>query len=119
MQAARLRLLNSLATRFCKCSRTGFIMNDSMNCWCCLSGARRSAHHGHGAVKPVATYNDLPSPQGSWQTQYDTNQRKYNGHLALGFGVLAATILFGQVNGLFFLNWTIPEKPAVIDSYKE
>lgn len=81
--------------------------------------ARRYAHHGHGSVKPIATYNDLPSPQGSWQTQYDANQRKYNGHLALGVGFLAATLLFGQVAGFFELNWSIPEKPAVIDSYRE
>lgn len=84
-----------------------------------IAVARRSAHHGHGPPKPVATYDDLPSPQGSWQTNYEANQRKYNGHLALGVGFLAGTILFGNIAGLFELNWSIPEKPAVIDSYKE
>ncbi|KAI7815127.1 Uncharacterized protein RDOM_000604 [Rhyzopertha dominica] len=80
--------------------------------------SRRGYHHGH-EVKPYGTYDDLPSPQGSWQTQYDANQRRYNAHLALGIATLAGTILFGQVAGLWELNWAIPERPADIPNHKD
>ena len=81
--------------------------------------ARQVIRRYHGDSLPPTTYNDLPMPQGSWKTQYEANQRKYNGHLALGVAVLTGTIIFGRAAGLIELNWTIPETPAQIDSYKE
>lgn len=69
--------------------------------------------------KPIGTYNDLPTPEGSFQTQYEANQRRYNGHLALGVGFLIGTILFGQAAGFFDLNYTTPKRPATIESYRD
>ncbi|CAG9835023.1 unnamed protein product [Diabrotica balteata] len=77
---------------------------------------RRNAHHGDHAVQ--STYNDLPQPQGSWKTNYDANQRKYNAHLALGVGVLTGTIVFGKATGLLEFYNEFPERPADIASYK-
>jgi len=56
--------------------------------------------------------NDLPQPCGSFKTNYDAKQRKYNAQLIIGVSFLAITIGFGQAAGLFFLNGTIPDQPA-------
>ncbi|CAH0552965.1 unnamed protein product [Brassicogethes aeneus] len=76
---------------------------------------RRNASYGSHVH---STYNDLPQPQGSWQTQYDANQRKYNGHLAMGVAALVGTLVFGKAAGFFEFYDDIPQHPAKIDSYK-
>ncbi|KAJ8972187.1 hypothetical protein NQ314_000317 [Rhamnusium bicolor] len=65
-----------------------------------------------------STYNDLPQPQGSWQTHHDAAQRRYNAHLVIGIGALIGTIAFGKVAGLLETYSDNPEHPAVIESYK-
>ncbi|KAK9745783.1 Deltamethrin resistance [Popillia japonica] len=59
-----------------------------------------------------ASYNDLPSPQGSWQTSYDANQRKYNAHLAFGTLFLIGSIVFARAGGFLNLNYNPPAKPS-------
>lgn len=81
-----------------------------------LSAARRSYHAGEHA--PTTTINDLPTPQGSWKTNYDSKQRSYNAHLALGIATITGTILFGKAAGLLEFYNDIPERPADIESYK-
>lgn len=81
-----------------------------------LTAGKRNAHDHHAPVQ--STYNDLPQPQGSWKTQYDSNQRKYTAHLALGVGALIGTILFGKAAGLLETYSDIPQHPATIESYK-
>lgn len=81
-----------------------------------LTVGRRYASHGAVAR---STYNDLPSPSGSWQTNYDAQQRKYNAQLALGIGVFVGTLLFGKAAGFFEFYNDYPERPAVIDNYKD
>ncbi|KAL1509009.1 hypothetical protein ABEB36_003817 [Hypothenemus hampei] len=78
--------------------------------------SRRHAHHGHGST---TTINDLPSPSGSWQTNYDAMQRRYNTQLVLGVGTLVGTILFGKVAGFFEFYNDYPERPATIENYKD
>ncbi|KAJ3665481.1 hypothetical protein Zmor_000974 [Zophobas morio] len=63
------------------------------------------------------TINDLPSPQGSWQTQNDANQRKFNAQLIGGIGLLTGTIIFGKAIGYLEFHNDLP-KPADIPSYK-
>lgn len=79
---------------------------------------RKSSSYGHGHHQ-VTTYNDLPTPQGSWKTQYDSNQRSYNAHLAIGVGTLVGTLVFGKAAGYFEFYNDYPERPAVIESYKD
>lgn len=77
---------------------------------------RRNAHYD--APAKLTTYNDLPSPAGSWQTNYDAKQRRYTGHLLLGVGTLTGTIIFGKAMGFLDFHDDIPERPATIESYK-
>ncbi|XP_019873680.1 uncharacterized protein LOC109601833 [Aethina tumida] len=81
--------------------------------------AKQVGRRNHGHVAPQSTYNDLPSPQGSWQTHYDANQKRYNGHLALGIATFVGTIVFGKAAGFFEFYDDIPERPAKIESYKK
>lgn len=64
------------------------------------------------------TVNDLPSPSGSWATQYQANQRKYNAQLIGGIGFLTGTIVFGKAVGIFEFYNDIPDRPADIPSYR-
>lgn len=73
--------------------------------------SRRNASYGHGKAQ-VTTYNDLPTPQGSWQTKYDADQRKYNMHLILGVVFCTGTIVFGRAAGLLELHLSPPSRPA-------
>ncbi|XP_046744170.1 uncharacterized protein LOC124410086 [Diprion similis] len=65
------------------------------------SGSR--SYHPPAEFKQT-TLNDLPVPQGSWQTQYDANQRKYNLHLIFGVGFTIGSIAFAKYSGLIYLN---------------
>ncbi|CAH1102823.1 unnamed protein product [Psylliodes chrysocephalus] len=82
----------------------------------CTKRSYSSHYEGSHAVQ--STYNDLPKPQGSWKTNYDANQRKYNAHLVLGIGALVGSIVFGKAAGLLEFYNEFPERPAVIASYK-
>lgn len=66
----------------------------------------------------LSTYNDLPQPQGSWKTNYESKQKTYNGQLLFGITFFVGTIIFGQQAGFLKSYNDYPEKPAVIDSYK-
>ncbi|KAG8224579.1 hypothetical protein J437_LFUL003098 [Ladona fulva] len=66
------------------------------------SGAR--SYHPPADFKEV-TYNDMPVPQGSWQAQYDANQRKYNMRLIFGVSFLVGTLIVSKASGLFEFNW--------------
>lgn len=78
----------------------------------------RNAHHEAHHPGPLSTYNDLPTPSGSWQTHYDAKQRKYNGQLALGIGAIVGTLIFGKAVGFLEFYDDIPARPAEIKSYK-
>lgn len=78
---------------------------------------RQASGHGHSPA-PGATYNDLPSPSGSWQTNYDAQQRKYNAQLLLGIAALAGSLIAGKGLGVFEFYNDYPAKPATIDNYK-
>ncbi|CAH0675723.1 unnamed protein product [Chilo suppressalis] len=67
----------------------------------------RRYHAGEGHFKPP-TMDDLPVPRGSWQAQYDANQRRYNAALVLGIGFCAATIVVAKTSGLVYLNYSPP-----------
>lgn len=51
------------------------------------------AYHPPADHKPP-TMDELPIPEGSWQSQYDSNQRKYNLHLIGGVTILTLTLGF-------------------------
>jgi hypothetical protein len=51
------------------------------------------AYHPPAHYKPP-TMNDLPVPQGSWQSQYNSNQTKYTIHLIGGVTLLTFTVGF-------------------------
>lgn len=51
---------------------------------------RRYGHDSH--FKP-ATMDELPVPRGSWQAQYDSNQRRYNTALIVGVAFTIGTII--------------------------
>jgi hypothetical protein len=46
--------------------------------------------------------DDLPVPQGSWQSHHDSNQAKYNIHLIGGVTVLTLTLGFVSIYRFFF-----------------
>uniref|UniRef100_A0A069DN71 Putative conserved plasma membrane protein n=1 Tax=Panstrongylus megistus TaxID=65343 RepID=A0A069DN71_9HEMI len=60
---------------------------------------------------PPATMDDLPVPCGSWETQYNTNQSKYNMHLAVGVIFTVITIIAAKASGLVYLNYSPPSLP--------
>ena len=62
--------------------------------------------------------NDIPSPQGSWQANYDKNQQKHNRDLILGIISLTATLAFGQYMGFHEFYGDVPAEPLKIDTYK-
>ncbi|CAG9768663.1 unnamed protein product [Ceutorhynchus assimilis] len=66
----------------------------------------------------TSTYNDLPSPAGSWQTQFESQQRKYNTILAAGLAVFAGSLLVGKASGMFEFYNHYPDRPATIETYK-
>lgn len=76
-----------------------------------MSVSRRNASYGHGEHR-ITTLNELPSPQGSWQTHYDAQQRKYNAHLALGIATLVGTIIVARASGYLYFNYSPPSRPA-------
>ncbi|PNF22102.1 hypothetical protein B7P43_G08893 [Cryptotermes secundus] len=59
------------------------------------------AYHPPAHYKPP-TMDDLPVPQGSWQTQHDSNQTKYNIHLIGGVTLLTFTLGFVSIFSLLF-----------------
>ena len=66
----------------------------------------RRYHDGH--FKPP-TMDELPVPRGSWQSQYDANQRRYNTALLLGIGFTAVTLVVAKASGLIYLNYSPPK----------
>uniref|UniRef100_A0A0P4VVX3 Putative conserved plasma membrane protein n=1 Tax=Rhodnius neglectus TaxID=72488 RepID=A0A0P4VVX3_9HEMI len=60
-----------------------------------------------GAPPPV-TMDDLPVPCGSWETQYNTNQTKYNTQLAVGVIFAVITLIAAKATGLVYLNYSPP-----------
>lgn len=52
----------------------------------------RRYHGEHGHFKPPSM-DELPVPQGSWQAQYDANQRRYNSILLFGIAFTAGSII--------------------------
>ena len=51
----------------------------------------------------------MPVPEGSWKSEYNRMQSKYNRHLVLGGGFFAFTLLVMCTSGLITLNATIPK----------
>ncbi|XP_018332375.1 uncharacterized protein LOC108741900 [Agrilus planipennis] len=65
------------------------------------------------SYKPVPiknTYNDLPQPCGSWETNYKAQQRKYNLYLLTGIGWTMFSILMLKTN--IFFNYSPPDCPS-------
>jgi len=56
--------------------------------------ARNSSHYKPPAHWFPPTLNELPVPQGSWQAQYDAQQKKYNMHLIGGLSFFLVTLGF-------------------------
>jgi hypothetical protein len=61
------------------------------------------------------TMDDLPVPQGSWQSNYDSNQTKYNIHLIGGVTFLALTLGFVSIYR-FFILWREGNKNILLSS---
>ena len=55
--------------------------------------AQYSSHSKHLEGYKYPTMDDVPVPCGSWQEDYDNNQRKYNLHLLLGAGFFIITMV--------------------------
>ncbi|KAK6636719.1 hypothetical protein RUM43_010382 [Polyplax serrata] len=72
----------------------------------------RFDHHGPPADYKFPTMDELPVPCGSWQENYDNNQRKYNIHLLLGIGVFTITLAVGYYANAFSFYMFPPEKPS-------
>lgn len=66
----------------------------------------RRYHDNH--FKPP-TMDELPVPRGSWQAQYDANQRRYNTALVVGIGFTVATLITAKATGLVYLNYSPPK----------
>jgi hypothetical protein len=65
------------------------------------------AYHPPAHYKPP-TMNDLPVPQRSWQSQYNSNQTKYNTHLIGGITLLTFTLGFVAKSGIIDFNMFPP-----------
>lgn len=59
----------------------------------------RRYHDGH--FKPP-TMDELPVPRGSWQAQYDANQRRYNTALLLGIAFTTGTLFVVRLNSFSY-----------------
>ncbi|XP_053604462.1 uncharacterized protein LOC128671752 [Plodia interpunctella] len=68
--------------------------------------ARR--YHGESHFKPPSM-DELPVPAGSWQAQYDANQRRYNAALLFGLAFTAGTLVVAKASGLVYLNYSPPK----------
>ncbi|KAH9633797.1 hypothetical protein HF086_005431 [Spodoptera exigua] len=68
--------------------------------------AVRRYHNEH--FKPP-TMDELPVPRGSWQAQYDANQRRYNLVLLFGIAFTAGTLAVAKASGLVYLNYSPPK----------
>ncbi|KAJ0183570.1 hypothetical protein K1T71_001546 [Dendrolimus kikuchii] len=66
----------------------------------------RRYHNEH--FKPP-TMDELPVPRGSWQAQYDANQRRHNAALLLGVAFSAFTLVIAKTSGLVYLNYSPPK----------
>ncbi|CAH0682897.1 unnamed protein product [Spodoptera exigua] len=66
----------------------------------------RRYHNEH--FKPP-TMDELPVPRGSWQAQYDANQRRYNLVLLFGIAFTAGTLAVAKASGLVYLNYSPPK----------
>jgi len=68
------------------------------------------------AYKPPAfwstpTLSELPTPQGSWQADYEANQRKYTRHLIGGIAFYVFTLVVSYQSGLIPLYASPPPLP--------
>ncbi|CAH0719738.1 unnamed protein product, partial [Brenthis ino] len=68
----------------------------------------RRYHGEHGSFKPPSM-DELPVPQGSWQAQYDANQRRYNSILLFGIAFSVGSIIIAKSSGLVYLNYSPPK----------
>ncbi|XP_069695402.1 uncharacterized protein COX7B [Periplaneta americana] len=80
---------------------------------------RRSLSYSEAAVTQVRAYHppanykepsmdELPIPQGSWQSQNNSNQTKYNLHLLIGVSFLTLTLGFVATSGILEFNFSPP-----------
>ncbi|XP_050348288.1 uncharacterized protein LOC126772149 [Nymphalis io] len=53
--------------------------------------------------------DELPVPQGSWQAQYDANQRRYNSILFFGIAFAVGSVALAKASGLLYLNYAPPK----------
>ncbi|CAG7717619.1 unnamed protein product [Allacma fusca] len=78
------------------------------------SSARMMSGHGHHAVphelRPVHL-DELPVPEGSWQTYHDQQNLKFNIHLLVGVGFAIFTYVAIQQSGVMTWNASIPKLP--------
>ncbi|XP_049872638.1 uncharacterized protein LOC126371374 [Pectinophora gossypiella] len=63
----------------------------------------------HDAHFKAPTMDELPVPKGSWQAQYDANQRRYNAVLAFGIAFTVGTLAVAKASGLIYLNYSPPK----------
>ncbi|XP_057367402.1 apoptosis-inducing factor 1, mitochondrial-like isoform X2 [Daphnia carinata] len=68
---------------------------------------RFGSDHGYNKTPTIRppTLNEMPTPKGSWATEYSRQQSKYNMHLAAGVGFTAFTLFVGYQSGSFYLNY--------------
>lgn len=59
-------------------------------------------YHDGGHFKPP-TMDELPVPQGSWQAQYDANQRRYNSILLFGIAFSVSTIIIVSYENMIYI----------------
>ncbi|XP_033310182.1 uncharacterized protein LOC117210878 [Bombus bifarius] len=67
------------------------------------------SYHVPNELRPPSM-DEVLVPQGSWQQSHAKAQQKYNLQLAAGIIILGATIAYGRVSGLLWLNFR-PPKP--------
>ncbi|CAG9136532.1 unnamed protein product [Plutella xylostella] len=65
-------------------------------------------YHGGEHFKPP-TMDELPVPRGSWQAQYDANQKGYNAALIFGVAFTVGTLIIAKTSGLVYLNYSPPK----------
>lgn len=54
-------------------------------------------YHGGEHFKPP-TMDELPVPRGSWQAQYDANQKGYNAALIFGVAFTVGTLIIVSIH---------------------
>ncbi|XP_034933748.1 uncharacterized protein [Chelonus insularis] len=82
---------------------------------------QKSARGYHKEQVPFKfpTMDELPVPQGSWQEQYNRNQKTYNAALVIGIALLAGTITFGNMSGALYMNSSPPNIDIPYNDYSK